>query len=168
MKAICISACEVDGFGIVTPGEAIELADGYSKDERIKLHFVLDPTTIKNPDAPIPDFNADKKACRERFAKSLYNETEWWKAVNKLIDGGATIPNEVLDRSDTSLTSEERVERLVELWTESYGWAFPTDPQPKPAKGPKDKSDTPPPDKKGQQNKKGQQDKEKPDDLFDN
>ena len=168
MKAICISACEVDGFGIVTPGEEIELADGYSKDERIKLHFVLDPTTIKNPDAPIPDFNADKKACRERFAKSLYNETEWWKAVNKLIDGGATIPNEVLDRSDTSLTSEERVERLVELWTESYGWAFPTDPQPKPAKGPKDKSDTPPPDKKGQQNKKGQQDKEKPDDLFDN
>lgn len=163
MKAICISACEVDGFGIVTPGEEIELADGYSKDERIKLHFVLDKKTIKNPDAPIPDFNADKKACRERFAKSLYNETEWWKAVNKLIDGGATIPNEVLDSNDTSLTSEERVERLVELWTESYGWAFPTDPQLKPDKGPKDKANTPPP-----RNKKGEQAEEKRDDLFDN
>jgi len=142
MKAICISACEVDGLGIVTPGEEIELADGYAKDERIKIHFVIDQKTIKDPNAAIPDFNADKDACRERFKKSLYNETDWWKAVNKLVDEGATVPNEILDRNDTSLTEEERVERLTVIWTDSYGWKFPTDPQPE-HKGAKDKSDTP-------------------------
>lgn len=131
MKAICISACEVDGIGIVTPGEEIELADGYAKNERIKAHFVIDQATIRDPDAKIPDFNADKEACLERFRKSLYNETDWWKAVNKLIDDGATIPNEVLRRDDATLTNDERTERLAQIWTDSYGWTFPTDPQPK-------------------------------------
>ncbi len=129
MKAICISACEVDGLGIVMPGEEVELADGYARDERINLHFVVDRTSVKDPDAKVPDFDADKDACRERFKKSLYNETDWWRAVNKLVDDGATIPGEVSDRRDASLTDEERVERLATIWTDSYGWTFPTDPQ---------------------------------------
>lgn len=162
MKAICISACEVDGFGIVTPGEEIELADGYAKDERIKLHFVIDQKTVRDPNAKIPDFDADKDACRERFKKSLYNETDWWKAVNKLMDEGAAIPDEILDRNDATLTDEERVERLAAIWTDSYGWAFPTDPQTTAPKASQDKSEAQP------RGSRGKQPKAEVEPLFDN
>lgn len=161
MKAICISACEVDGFGIVTPGEEIELADGYAKDERIRLHFVIDQKTVKDPNAKIPDFDADKDACRERFKKSLYNETDWWKAVNKLMDEGAAIPDEILDRNDATLTDEERVERLAAIWTDSYGWSFPTDPQGAADRGEREKGE---PQTRGERRKSA---KAEPESLFD-
>lgn len=127
MKAVCISACEVDGLGIVWPGQHVELHDGYALDERINQHFVIDKKSIKDPDAKVPDFNGEMDGRREAFKSSLANETEWLKALNALIDTGATVPAEVSDRTDATLTDEERRERLVELWTDSFGWKFPTD-----------------------------------------
>lgn len=159
MKAICTSACEIEGIGIVTQGEEVELHDGYANDPRINQHFVIDRSTIKDQNAKVPDFEAEKEACLERFKKSLYNETDWWKAVNKLIDDGATIPNEVLQRDDATLTNEERVEKLAQIWTDSYGWDFPTDPKPKAEKKPKTEGE---PDHK----KKTQPPKQEPEDLF--
>ena len=139
MKAICVSACEVDGFGIVTAGEEVELPDGYAKDERINVHFVIDQNSIKDPNATIPDFESEQKQRFERFRKSLLNETDWWKAVNKLMNDGATLPNEVVDRKDPTLTEEQRTTKLAEFWTESFGWKFPTDPEPEQKKDKKSK-----------------------------
>lgn len=135
MKAICITACEVDGFGIVTPGEEIELADGYAKDFRIRTHFVIDEASVKNPDAPVPDFEKEADARLEAFKRSLVNETEWMKAINRLIDDGATIPAEVSDKTDPKYTDEQRIAKLAELWCDSFGWKFPTDKEEPAAKG---------------------------------
>ena len=166
MKAICTSACEVDGIGIVTQGEEIELHDGYANDPRINQHFVIDRSTIKDEKAKVPDFDAEKEACLDRFKKSLYNETDWWKAVNKLIDDGVTIPNEVLQRDDATLTNDERVERLAQIWTDSYGWAFPTDPKPKAKKQKGKEEQGSEGGQKDKDKKKPKPTKQEPEDLF--
>ena len=90
---------------------------------------------MKNPDAPVPDFEKEADARLEAFKRSLVNETEWMKAINRLIDDGATIPAEVSDKTDPKYTDEQRIAKLAELWCDSFGWKFPTDKEEPAAKG---------------------------------
>lgn len=126
MKAICVSACEVDRIGIVQPGEEVELPDGLANDKRINLHFVIDKGTIKNPAAKVPDAEQEDAIRRENFEKSLLNATEWMKALNIIIDSGREVPPELME--DGRLTNEERIAMLTDLWIEDFGYTFPTDP----------------------------------------
>lgn len=137
MKAVCISACEIDKIGIVTPGEEIELHDAYANDARINQHFVIDRATIKNPDAKLPDYEKKDSVRREKFEKSLQDESKWLDALNRLVDEGVEVPAEVLERG--RLTDQERISKLVDLWVDDFGYEFPTDPKPQQPKGDKDK-----------------------------
>ena len=145
MKAVCISACEIDKIGIVTPGEEIELHDAYANDVRIKQHFVIDRATIKNPDAKIPDYEKEDSARREQFEKSLQDESKWLDALNRLIDEGVELPAEVIESG--RLTDQERIKKLVNLWIDDFGYEFPTDPKPPKQKGDKEKGNNKPKDK---------------------
>ena len=147
MKAVCISACEIDKFGIVTQGEEVELPDAYANDVRIKQHFVIDRATIKNPDAKLPDYEKEDSARREKFEKSLQDESKWLDALNRLIDEGVELPAEVIESG--RLTDQERIKKLVDLWIDDFGYEFPTDPKPQKPKGDKDKGNKKPKDKKG-------------------
>lgn len=129
MKATCISACQVEGLGIVTPGETVELDDGYAGDARIRQHFVIDEKTVRNAGAKPPDLSKERAARRVAFAKSLVDETQWIAAMNRLVDDGVELPAEILESG--VVPDAERIERLVAKWTENYGYVFPTDPQPK-------------------------------------
>lgn len=128
MKAVCISACEID-IGIVTPGEEVELPDGLANNERINQHFVIDRSTIKNPNAPVPDPEKDAKARRDKFTKSLVNESQILEAVMLLTDRGIDLPSEIVESG--IITDEERISRIVEMWIDEFGYNFPTDPKKK-------------------------------------
>lgn len=125
MKAVCISACEVDGVGIVTPGEEVELPDALANDKRINLHFVLDRETIKDPNAALPDVDKENAARRKKFEESLREEDEWMKALNVIIDSGREVPEDVLDKD---ADNDKKIKKLVDLWIEDFGYVFPTDP----------------------------------------
>ena len=147
MKAVCISACEIDKIGIVTPGEEVELPDAYANDVRVNQHFVIDRATVKNPDAKLPDYEKEDCARRERFEKSLQDNSKWLDALNRLVDEGVELPAEVLE--DGRLTDQERIRKLVDLWIDDFGYEFPTDPKPPKQKGDKEKGSKKPRDKKG-------------------
>lgn len=125
MKAVCISACEVERLGIVTPGEEVELPDALAKDRRINQHFVIDRQSIVDKRAKLPDYARSDRERRERFERSLLNETEWMKAINLVIDSGRDVPPEILESG--RLANDERISRLVNLWIEDFGNVFPTD-----------------------------------------
>ena len=125
MKAVCISACEVDGVGIVTPGEEVELPDALASDKRINIHFVVDRETIKDPNAALPDIDKENAARRKKFEESLQNESEWMKALNVVIDSGREVPEDVLDKD---ADKDKKIKKLVDLWIEDFGYVFPSDP----------------------------------------
>lgn len=125
MKAVCISACEVDRLGIVTPGEEVELPDALAKDGRINQHFVIDRKSIADPEAMLPDYEKSDEDRRKEFERSLQNETDWMKALDVVIDSGREVPAEILEKG--RLTDGERISRLVDLWIEDFGHVFPTD-----------------------------------------
>lgn len=127
MKAICISACQVEGCGIVTPGEEVELSDGLANDERINTHFVIDKTTIKNANAAAPDFEKEAQARKKKFADSLVNESKLLEAIMLITDNGMDLPPELLESGQ--VTDEERIERIVGYWVDEFGYKFPTDPK---------------------------------------
>lgn len=141
MKAICISACQVDRLGIVTEGEEVELPDSYAKDPRIQQHFSILKNTIKNVNAKsVPSYEEELEARRTKFAKTLVDQSAYVKAVERLADDGYTIPDELAAEAGTTsaeaIDDEERIKGLIELWIEAYGWDFPTDER----KEPKEKS----------------------------
>lgn len=125
MKAVCISACEVDGIGIVTQGEEVELPDALAKDGRINQHFVIDRTTIKDPDAELPDIDKENAVRRKRFEESLQDDSYWMKALNVVIDSGREVNEEILDKD---ADKDKKIKKLVDLWIEDFGYVFPTDP----------------------------------------
>lgn len=128
MKAICTSACEIAGFGIVQPGEEVELADGFYNDARIRMHFHIVESSVRNKNAKPPDLMADADARRERFAKSLVDHTAQVVALNKIMDFGAEIPRELAETDrEGALTEPERIAKIVELWCDNFGYDFPTD-----------------------------------------
>lgn len=125
MKAVCISACEVDGVGIVTPGEEVELPDALAGDKRINIHFVVDRATIKDPNAALPDIDKENAARRKRFEESLQDESNWMKALNVVIDSGREVNEEILDKD---ADKDKKIKKLVDLWIEDFGYVFPSDP----------------------------------------
>ena len=128
MKATCISACQIAGMGIIRPGETVELADGFYNDERIRTHFVISETSVKNRKAKPPDLMAEADARRNRFAESLKNHTAQIKALNELLDHGCEIPREILEDEDAP-DDDKRISKIVELWCDNFGYRFPTDPE---------------------------------------
>lgn len=128
MKAICTSACQIAGLGIVQAGEEIELSDGFYNDERIRAHFHIVESSVRDKNAKPPDLMADADARREKFAKSLVDHTAQIIALNKIMDSGAEIPREIIetDREDAP-TESERIAKIVELWCDNFGYDFPTD-----------------------------------------
>ena len=150
MKAICISACEIPGVGIVQAGDEVKLHDGFYNDQRIRTHFHIVESSVKDKNAKPPDMMAEADARRERFAKSLADHTAQIVALNKLVDAGVELPRELAEPDeDDAPTEQERVAKIVELWCDNFGYAFPTDerkkpqgkekPAKKPAKGEKEK-----------------------------
>lgn len=125
MKAVCVSACEVDGIGIVTPGEEVELPDALASDKRINIHFVVDRATIKDPNAALPDIDKENAARRKKFEESLQDEFEWMNALNVVIDSGREVPEDILDKETDK---DNKIKKLVDLWIEDFGYVFPTDP----------------------------------------
>ena len=136
MKATCISACEIPGIGIVRAGDEIELDDGFYNDERVRMHFSIEESTVKDKNAKPPDMMAEADARRERFAKHLCDHSAQIACLNRLRDFGADIPRELIetDREDAP-TESERIAKMVELWCDNFGYDFPTDPEPEPSKG---------------------------------
>lgn len=131
MKAICISACEIAGIGIVQPGEEIELHDGFFNDARVRTHFSIEESTVKNKNAKPPDMMALADARREKFAQYLCDHSAQIAALNKLRDFGADIPREIVETDgENAPTEPERIAKIVELWCDNFGYAFPTDPKP--------------------------------------
>ena len=131
MKAICISACEISGVGIVRAGEEIELPDGFYNDERVRLHFSIAESTVKDKNARPPDMMAMADARRAKFAQHLCEHSAQVKALNVLRDFGADIPRELLETDhDDAPTEPERIAKIVELWCDNFGYEFPTDPKP--------------------------------------
>ena len=131
MKAICISACEISGVGIVRAGEEIELPDGFYNDERVRLHFSIAESTVKDKNARPPDMMAMADARRAKFAQHLCEHSAQVKALNALRDFGADIPRELLETErDDAPTEPERIAKIVELWCDNFGYEFPTDPKP--------------------------------------
>ena len=126
MKAVCVSACEVDGIGIVTAGEEVELPDALYKDGRINQHFVIDRETINNPEEKLPDIDKENAVRRKRFEESLQDEDEWMKALNVIIDSGREVPEDILDRETDK---DKKIKKLVDLWIEDFGFVFPSDPK---------------------------------------
>ena len=154
MKATCISACEIPGIGIVRAGEEIELHDGFFNDPRVKTHFAIEESTVKDRNAQPPDLLAEADARRERFAKSLCNHTEQIKALNALRDFGAEIPREIIETdAEGAPTESERIAKIVELWCDNFGYDFPTDPKKDEKKG--EKGDRKPGKGKGKKGQKG-------------
>lgn len=154
MKATCISACEIAGIGIVSAGETVELHDGFYNDPRIRMHFAIEESTVKDKNAKPLDMLAEADARRERFAKHLCNHTEQIKALNVLRDFGADIPREIIETDgEDALTEPERIAKIVELWCDNFGYDFPTDPKKDEKKG-----DRKPP--KGKGRKGSQKDQE--------
>lgn len=132
MKAICISACEIAGVGIVRAGEEVELADGFYNDQRVRTHFSIVESSVKDKTAKPPDMLALADRRRETFAQHLRDHKARIAALNKLVDFGADIPRELLDTDQEVAWSEsERIAKIVELWCDNFGYDFPTDPQPK-------------------------------------
>lgn len=127
MKAVCVTACEVDGLGIVTPGETVELHDGLADDVRINLHFVIDRSTVKNAGEKVPDYKKLDEERLEAFRRSLVNQTDMTKALNVLIDEGIELPADVIESG--LVTDVERIRRIGEIWIENFGYTFPTDPK---------------------------------------
>jgi cell pole-organizing protein PopZ len=152
MKAICISACEIPGVGIVQAGDEVKLHDGFYNDPRIRTHFHIVESSVKDKNAKPPDMMAEADARRERFAKSLADHTAQIIALNKLGDAGGELPRELAEPDgEDAPTEQERVAKIVELWCDNFGYEFPTDerkrPQgeEKPAKKPgKGKKERPP------------------------
>lgn len=148
MKAICISACEIPGVGIVQAGDEVKLHDGFYNDPRIRTHFHIVESSVKDKKAKPPDMMAEADARRERFAKSLADHTAQIIALNKLVDAGVELPRELAEPDgEDAPTEQERVAKIVELWCDNFGYAFPTDERKKPAKGKKEK---PPDGEKGE------------------
>ena len=150
MKAICISACEIPGVGIVQAGDEVKLHDGFYNDPRIRTHFHIVESSVKDKNAKPPDMMAEADARRERFAKSLADHTAQIIALNKLVDAGVELPRELAEPDgEDAPTEQERVAKIVELWCDNFGYEFPTDerkrpqgeekPAKKPAKGKKEK-----------------------------
>ncbi|MBP5791804.1 MAG: hypothetical protein J6W80_06085 [Kiritimatiellae bacterium] len=128
MKAICLSACEIPGLGIVQSGDEIELHDGFYNDERIKTHFHIVESSVRHKNARPPDLLAMADARRERFAKSLADHTAQLVALNRLIDAGVELPRELATgEEDDPATDEIRISKIVELWCGNFGYDFPTD-----------------------------------------
>ena len=125
MIATCISACQIEGMGIIRPGETVEMDDGFHTDERIRLHFVIDKASIKNKKAKKPDLVAQAEERRRQFEKSLAEYSMRIRCLNDLRDFGADIPREILDGE--KFTEEEMARKLAEIWVENFGYEFPTD-----------------------------------------
>ena len=154
MKATCISACEIAGMGIIRPGEEIELDDGFFNDERIRMHFTIAESTVKDRNAKAPDLMAELDGRRRRFADSLVDHTKRIVALNRIVDSGMELPRELADPTGEDAPTEgEQIAKIVELWCDAFGYEFPTDgergtgngeretekPQKKPGKGKKEK-----------------------------
>lgn len=150
MKATCISACEIAGIGIIDAGETVELHDGFFNDPRVRMHFSIEESTVKDRNAQPPDMMAQADARRERFAKHLCDHTARVRALNALRDFGADIPREIVETdSEDAPTEPERIAKIVELWCDNFGYDFPTDEKKQ--------------EKRGERGEKGEKPDKKPD-----
>ena len=122
MKVTCIKDCQLEQYGIIREGETLEIDDGYAHSARVKGHFVIDESTIKDPKAKLPDPKKSEKAQREKVEKLLMSSIMRLKVVGKLRDDGLEVPDYLIDEVDELIGEERRAAELADLYIEHYGF----------------------------------------------